>query len=97
MFSDFLSVTSAERQIYSSCPNKTCILFNYIDSGLGKSVSSCLCTALSKVATLAYSQEFSFKSLCSVVNKPGQHQFGNRYQARFLWDRHSLVNSVFFS
>lgn len=34
--------------------------------------------------------------LCSVVNQPSQHQFGNKYQARFLWDRHSLVNSIFF-
>lgn len=58
MFSDFLSVTSALRQIYNSCPNKAFILFNYINSGLGKFASSFLCTALYTDATLAYSQEF---------------------------------------
>lgn len=80
MFSCILICNLCCREIYSTCPNNTFILFNYIDNSIGKSVSSCSCTTLCMVVTSAYSQGFSFKSPCSVVNKPGQHQFGNEYQ-----------------
>jgi len=55
MSSVLLSVTCAERQMYSTCPNSTCILFNYTYSSIGKSVSNCSSTTFSMVVS-AYSQ-----------------------------------------
>lgn len=74
----FLCVTYAERYICSTCSNNTFILQNYIDSSVGKSVSNCPSSALCMVVTSACSHGFSFKCLCTVVNRPGQHQFGNK-------------------
>lgn len=69
MASIFRSVASAERQIYSSCPNNSFVLLRCIDGHVGKSVSSCSYTVLPMVVTQLSHRAVAFKSLCSLQTR----------------------------